>query len=524
MLQATMTGLLPRPKSSFGPRAAANRWANHRYHESTGQVYIETIAHIQTSDDRDWAKKTKLFAGPSFQERQEYAQYVRSWLEGENFHGTYYEKLLDELKNPNPGKRKGSRALEDHAIECILSKIADITLEMIQRLPPHLVHRLWYTINKRCTMCFNTWSAFSKVLRDCEMPSLNLLRYRQEIRVPKSPLPIYAKTITSEAFDFITSLKITTNFSVPDLVKLTKITNLGVLEIINNDVEITNYDISQGIDDRIIREWHTACCKDGAFKVLRILKLCNHKELTSKSLKHVSNFPSLAVYDVRGCNFGPGAYAHAQSLGWKEARATTFLNVLDHQCTNRALEMRGNREGEDATHRYSQRYDSRPLDDDAKVRRIPRAEIPEMLSEKGMSINSATRLPINPYAFFKPWDFETYSAFARIGELRNDEDLARAGVSIGEQAAVKEELVNSVPMVSICLGEAHLASSIPQGGSLRSFTFIRTQLPSKDAKTNIQTVSALSGTSKAPQKRQGPQFGIMRLKKRKLDDVLSSFH
>jgi hypothetical protein len=63
------------------------------------------------------------------------------------------------------------------------------------------------------------------------------------------------------------------------------------------------------------------------------------------------------------------------------------------------------------------------------------------------------------------WEFQNYTAFARLGEMRNDSDLKRAGIELGDQAMVNDELVNSVPMVSIRLGPTTLELRPSSGGN-----------------------------------------------------------
>jgi hypothetical protein len=123
----------------------------------------------------------------------------------------------------------------------------------------------------RKVVSLTTWKIFSKLLSQSDAATLSLLRYRQSIIVPKLPLYMYTSPVTSKSFDFITSLSITTVFPVPDLFKLSTIPNLGILEIINREGSSP-----YGVGDRLIRAWHLAAVDNGAFSVLRILKLWNH--------------------------------------------------------------------------------------------------------------------------------------------------------------------------------------------------------------------------------------------------------
>jgi hypothetical protein len=120
-------------------------------------------------------------------------------------------------------------------------------------------------------MCFNTWSIFSKLIGKHDLSDPDLTHYKHTIAHPKSTLDIYITTLASPSFDFITSLTITYNFAIPDLLKLSSITNLGVLKIVH-----CSPTPAQGVSDYVMRAWHLAALNDGAFRVLRILKLWGH--------------------------------------------------------------------------------------------------------------------------------------------------------------------------------------------------------------------------------------------------------
>jgi hypothetical protein len=370
----------------------------------------------------------------------------------------------------------------------------------------------------------------------------------------------------SKSHEFITSLSITTAVPIPDLVKLSNVTNLGVLEIINADgCE------NMSVGDRLIRAWHLAALNNGAFSVLRILKLWNHEGLTTKSLSYLNSFPALAIYDVQGCSFDLNAKVEATRLGWKPTLETNLLGLLETACAERAALMRTNL-GMEA--RPPQSFRSEHLWQGAKIKRIPRGDIPSFLAEADISKedesgssrtkshthdseNIQTKPRVRRRKPVEAWDVPTYRTFARIGELRNDSDLVRAGVVICDQAVVGSELVNSVPMVSLRVGKSPLwlefdstdtrksliSSSLDVGrkdkprlatSTKRGLAFIRIKIPpapppaAKDdshdslfaSTQNEASKRALSSQTALPRRQAS---GIVRNKKRKLDDVLSSF-
>lgn len=147
-----MKWLLPRRRKTLRETRAEYRVprGNQKFDESTGQIYTESIAAIQTTDDRNWARKGRLVARPSYRDNVLYADYVKAWGKGTTGQDLgEYRQYLDELKNSRSKGLKGARSLQDSAIECILENISDVTLEGIQCLPHQIVRQVWYAVNKR---------------------------------------------------------------------------------------------------------------------------------------------------------------------------------------------------------------------------------------------------------------------------------------------------------------------------------------------------------------------------------------
>jgi hypothetical protein len=396
----------------------------------------------------------------------------------------------------------------------------------------------------RNVVSLNTWKIFSKLLSQDDAATLKLLKYRQSITTPKLPLHMYTSPLTSKSFDFITSLSITTKFPVPDLFKLSTIPNLGILEIINSKERC-----AYGVGDRLIRAWHLAAMDNGAFSVLRILKLWNHEELTSQSLIYLNSFPALAIYDVGGCGFSLSSKIDARRFGWRATREIDLLRLLETTCVEKVTLLRASQSSENNT---VTEPGIRQLSDKAQVTRLPRSEVTSFLTHLSIPTRevppvqkkqhnpvyledidknkseSRTRKKvakpsITPKIETETWDMEAYNSYARIGELRNDLDLARAGLALGDQAAVGNQLVNSVPMASLRLGKSTLLSNSQDLAFIR----IKVPVPSDEApksrthehesRTEYEAVTPVSAT---PAPRPKP---VMRKRKRALDDVLSSF-
>lgn len=318
---------------------------------------------------------------------------------------------------------------------------------------------------------------FSKVLHKGEIP-LSLLRFRQAIESPRLTLHAYTAALTSKSFDFLASLSITVPFTVSDLVRLSKVTNLGILEVV-----YTEGPSQTGISDRLIRTWAQAATEEGAFSVLRVLKLWNHNEVTSNSLKYLNSFPALAVYDVRGCGFVSEGKILAQKLGWTLALNIGILPLLEVACVKRAARMRSSL---NIKAKPTRRPLAHQLEDNALVSRPPRTDVPSFLADAEWAIEQPGEISecqryvdlqeymrvhspgfpagehVDWSAVFcdnynnETWEFLNYTTFARIGELRNDSDLSRAGVKIGNQATVNSEIVNSVPLASVRLGPSRM--------------------------------------------------------------------
>ncbi|KAG0647063.1 hypothetical protein D0Z07_7252 [Hyphodiscus hymeniophilus] len=539
-----MKWLLPRRNRVNVRPEAASQIPYTKFDESSGQIYSETTATIPTSDDRNWARDSRIVKGASYLDEEDYERYARR-LGGGRGNLVRHHERLDGLKNSRIRGFRGSRSLQDAAIECILENIADITLEGIEYCS--VLQKANAYLKERCSMSFYIWSIFSKVLRQ-NAEFMDLLRYHEEIEYPNCPLEVYTTPLTSMSYDFITSLSILTAFPLPDLVKLSAVQNLGTLEIVNT-TGAGNFAVA----DRLLRSWHEAAVVNGAFSVLRILRLWNHEGLTEKSLAYVNDFPALAVYSVKGCEFGIGSHRIANLDGWKMTLGINVLGFLEQTCVDRAVLLRTKYNIQGTTRLKS---DTKRLWDGARVRRIPRANVSMFLAEnlacEGL-VDSVQESASKTYAsdgakerqktpMLKAqarqrhlldhpdtsWDLQAYKSFARIGELRNDTDLASAGVVLGDQASVGDELANSIPVVSLRLGKppSWLEDSLGCGLSfIRIKT--RTQDLTKETVRLFDVVSKdLAGNvrpSTQPPLIKNETSRIFKNKKRKLDDVLKSF-
>jgi hypothetical protein len=313
------------------------------------------------------------------------------------------------------------------------------------------------------------------------------------------------------------------------------------------------FEFPLGVGDRLIRAWHLAAVTGGAFSALRILKLWNHEELTGQSLVYLNGFPSLAVYDVKGCGFDRNSKIQARSLGWKPCIETNILGLLEDACDKRRAFMQA-RSSAEAKHTPEGR--SRHLSGRSEARRIPRTELAAFITgrqslkleqtSKKLKVDSETAqkeldrrriygLPRNKTV--ESWESTAYESFARIGELRNETDLERAGVTIVDQVIMGDDFLNSIPMVSLRLGQTppSLPSIQTTRTSSSALSFIRIKAPSADTShkggSQDRAMLGMAATEFCADNMQSahvvpvkrPGVGMINTKKRKLDDVLNSF-
>lgn len=101
-----------------------SQWQTSKFDKSTGQVYTETTAAIQCSDDRNWTQE----------------KYSQAYITDEFGLANH----LWEFRRDATASRKGkSRTLKDIAIQCIVRNISDATLELINCLPSELRRQVW---------------------------------------------------------------------------------------------------------------------------------------------------------------------------------------------------------------------------------------------------------------------------------------------------------------------------------------------------------------------------------------------
>ena len=382
-------------------------------------------------------------------------------------------------------------------------------------------------------MSFSAWKTFSEALhRDLLDP--DLFSFNCAIPQPKSPLHVYTSPLTSSRFEFMTSLSLSADFCNSDLIRLSDIPNLVVLEIINS----TDSQKAFCVGDRLIREWHIAAKNNSAFSVLRFLRLWNFENVTNRSLAFLDAFPALAVYDVGGCNVKDQS---SPPLGWSQIWQENFSARLQHACFQRSQRLLFHRKDGAAQVQNvallqsgveepdSQQSTPHPKSDQlknlGKMMFVPRAEVPKFLNQPAVStwLDQDSSVRINETVDM--WEKMTRTLCPIVGDIRNDADLVRAGFDITDQAVVRNALVNSAPMASLRLGpKCHLSSRARRTSCIR--TDLLHPFNMNEARMDGHGTFEKDGReSKRTQavKQDRQEHGVMKSKKRKLDDLLNSF-
>lgn len=424
-------------------------------------------------------------------------------------------------------------------------------------------------------LSFHSWKVLSKALHKEEDVTFGMLHYSKTIKSPKSPLQVYTKPLISKTFDFITSLSINVNCPVVDLVQLAKISNLGILEIINPDPW---GETPSGVGDIVLRAWSREAGEISAFSVLRILRLWNHEDLTENSLQHIRSFPALALFDVRNCGISnhDKMVLEAEKLGWVIIPNKDLLDVLEEKC----IEKQKVPAGSSFMPQPAERRFTKALWPGSRVRRVERSDVQSFFAQSGISsdnhslnnnqlfnnghilwaTNSVDTDTVRWPDYVKDvtegdeqwvslswdifcntrdkelWETSYAACWTRIGELREDQDLIMAGVrGIEKQTFVGPHLVSPVPMAYIRLGDVHQSWELWESNSTKLLAKSLDELPSsknclafvrngKNSRSALQSKNdfQLDGTSDGKRKAGGP--GRMRAsKKQKLDDVLNGF-
>ena len=122
--------LRPRPNQrALSGSHNQGQWQTSKFDKSTGQVYTETTAAIQCSDDRNWTQE----------------KYSQVYITNEFGLADHLRMFRFDAIASRKGKK---RTLRDIAIQCLVRNISDATLELINSLPSEIRRQVWDAVKE----------------------------------------------------------------------------------------------------------------------------------------------------------------------------------------------------------------------------------------------------------------------------------------------------------------------------------------------------------------------------------------
>ncbi|KAG5945915.1 hypothetical protein E4U59_004967 [Claviceps monticola] len=346
-------------------------------------------------------------------------------------------------------KNTGPRSLIDMAMHVVADNIGDITETHLQAISGRLLWRIWRLLEAR-GVCLHVWKLFSKTMANAhEDISISLYRFTKHIQRPASALKVYTQPLLSPTLDFLSHLVISGGCQ---LIQAAGLPGVQFPEV----------------SDRLLRGWSEV---DGPFPLLRVLRVRTEGNVTQDSLRWVTKFPSLAIYDVTGdWNDWEDAQAFALQYGWKLCMPATYedeslrqyMMMLDTIERPQYIDMRNKAARVDAHLKFlcdDPRYSVECVTNLARrLRPLFCAKPPLLdcltgttkacmptwdLDASKIELSSCHTLPFEAWAFW---------LCSLIGQSCGDEDLRSLGCNIDTQALAGPYVLPSRPMVSLCLG------------------------------------------------------------------------
>jgi hypothetical protein len=205
-------------------------------------------------------------------------------------------------------------------------------------------------------LSFRTWYLFRKLLKPDSSDLGGLSRFYLEIENSKTydllPLTEYVAPLVSPSFDFLVTLSITTSFTVAELMRLTALKNIASLTILSFSYRPpAGYE--SPISDRLVRAWSDAARNEGAFPVLRILKLYesantlgSHRptQMTVRCLEFLPSFPQLFVFEAFATQFSRSEVTKFLPDSWSLSEFPDALEHLDALCKARGISIAADQE------------------------------------------------------------------------------------------------------------------------------------------------------------------------------------
>ncbi|KAI1458552.1 hypothetical protein F4805DRAFT_117391 [Annulohypoxylon moriforme] len=282
--------------------------ASHHYDSQTGQTY------------REW---TASRPNPS--------QHVTPWE---------HEGVISRYRHIHSGK-KGARSFVAMLIKVVSQNVHYLDVDYLDDVPTHLVRQLWDELEQTHNqMSLHAFMGCSRHLTINQRKYANhkslpktVFKYHRIVKEAVSPLSKFTEPLMYKPFDFIVHLTITgrnAHFETHELLSLTELKNLGVLEIVQPQPSKDASEFPR-VNDSVLKVWAES---EDPFPLLRVLRIWGEHFTTHRSLEYLDKFPALRVYDVAGRRddwldswdgkgLGPSWKKIKYRWGWSLLRAIT---------------------------------------------------------------------------------------------------------------------------------------------------------------------------------------------------------
>ncbi|KAI0597109.1 hypothetical protein F4775DRAFT_561563 [Biscogniauxia sp. FL1348] len=327
----------------------------------------------------------------------------------------------------------GPCGLVEMAIKVVAGNFSHLEMGHLDNLPSHLIYRIWEYLDKtQEPLSFQSWKLCTKYILNDDPAArtwpLKLFKHAFEIAQPMEPLAQYINPLLSTSFEFIVHLTLTgrTSFGTHELLSLSQLRNLGVLEIMQPEDD-TNAATFPRITDSVIREWAS---QTNPFPVLRIMRIWGDDFTTEKSLRYMSKFPALVLYDVAGRRNDWKDVD--QTLGWERQRKAWSTSLL--RTIRRHLDFLGAGEIYDEWGGENQNSFVQTLVDTARSRNlaVTKSMRFDQQVEPCMAAEASQHLTNETYVTcFDLWGFILYS---HLGRAIVNNDLLAQGLCMPHQA------------------------------------------------------------------------------------------
>lgn len=459
--------------------------------------------------------------------------------------------------------RKGPRSLVEICSEVFADHIGDAAEYYFEKLPPRILTLIWAHLTTGERYVKHTSIRLGPPSHAASSPSLILLsklslhafkllskrlisedgdktlgmyRYRQRIPAPTAELSVYLDPLKSKSFDFISHLRIDGSclFKDTDLMLLSTVKNLGVLEIVEPDRANCHF---PQVSDRLIKAWSL---KEGVFPLLRVLRLWGYDSLTEQSVQYASAFPSLAVFDVVGTDSG---WSHAVELGkdhgwdctgrsYKQLEISGATDVMDLFFKG---DLRPSHPKPEAINEY--RLEELYEDDKCTIKDAPKADsssstLQDLYDSWYKLSNPKRRRRLfgdNTTVYAEPdkWDpgYWGFWAYAFLGQRAHNQDVRAQGLEGVSPVTAEEVQLPIKPFVSLSLGNETRYHSRPPTystrGSMKTSRCIFWRRPEQNG-----SHTSVKGAKTKPRKRKTPGTPKIKLrshKRQQLTDVLAAY-